>query len=253
MTEFRHRLRQLLHANGETASFAPISYTLTDIKNPDGTYSKTYNYTVSEVNTNEKGYTYSTEVYNAVVTVTSDGVSGKLNIDKELTKDGKPYTEPVMVFTNTYEAKGKVVIDGTKDLVGRELEDGAFTFILSQKEESGEYKQIGDTVNTNGKFSFEQNYTQDDIGKTYYYKVNELVPDNSEETGIDYDRSVYDITVTVADNGDGTLNVSKDIKKGEGAAEVRLSRTRERMLPLSRSSILSRMQARHSIIRSVRS
>ncbi len=207
-------------ANGETASFAPISYTLTDIKNPDGTYSKTYNYTVSEVNTNEKGYTYSTEVYNAVVTVTSDGVSGKLNIDKELTKDGKPYTEPVMVFTNTYEAKGKVVIDGTKDLVGRELEDGAFTFILSQKEESGEYTQIADTVNTNGKFSFEQNYTQDDIGKTYYYKVNELVPDNSEETGIDYDRSVYDITVTVADNGDGTLNVSKDIKKGEGAAEV---------------------------------
>ena len=207
-------------ANGETASFAPISYMLTDIKNPDGTYSKTYNYTVSEVNTNEKGYTYSTEVYKAVVTVTSDGVSGKLNIDKELTKDGKPYTEPVMVFTNTYEAKGKVVIDGTKDLVGRELEDGAFTFILSQKEESGEYTQIADTVNTNGKFSFEQNYTQDDIGKTYYYKVNELVPDNSEETGIDYDRSVYDITVTVADNGDGTLNVSKDIKKGEGAAEV---------------------------------
>lgn len=207
-------------ANGETASFAPISYTLTDIKNTDGTYSKTYNYTVSEVNTNEKGYTYSTEVYDAVVTVTSDGVSGKLNIDKKLTKDGKPYTDPVMVFTNTYEAKGKVVIDGTKDLVGRELEDGAFTFILSQKEESGEYKQIADTVNTNGKFSFEQNYTQDDIGKTYYYKVNELVPDKSEETGIDYDRSVYDITVTVADNGDGTLNVSKDIRKGEGAAEV---------------------------------
>ena len=207
-------------ANGETASFAPISYTLTDIKNTDGTYSKTYNYTVSEVNTNEKGYTYSTEVYDAVVTVTSDGVSGKLNIDKKLTKGGKPYTESVMVFTNSYEAKGKVVINGTKDLVGRELEDGAFTFILSQKEESGEYKQIGDTVNTNGKFSFEQNYTQDDIGKTYYYKVNEVVPDKSEETGIDYDRSVYDITVTVADKGDGTLNVSKDIKKGEGAAEV---------------------------------
>lgn len=208
-------------ANGETASFAPISYTLTDIKNTDGTYSKTYNYTVSEVNTNEKGYTYSTEVYDAVVTVTSDGVSGKLDIDKELTKDGKPYTEPVMVFTNTYEAKGKVVIDGTKDLVGRDLKDGEFKFILSRKGDDGQYENIGNTTNDPaGKFSFEQNYTQDDIGKTYYYKVNELVPDKSEETGIDYDRSVYDITVTVADNGDGTLNVSKEIKKGDGTAEV---------------------------------
>lgn len=211
----------------QTSYFAPIKYTLEQIKNTDGTYNRTYNYTVSEVKRSEgepyPGYTYSEEVYKVKVVVTSDGKSGKIDKDVTITKNTAAYDKAEMEFTNTYVAEGNTTIEGTKDLVGRELKDGEFEFALSQKEgegENAEYSQIAKTSNKAGKFSFDLKYTQDDIGNTYYYTVNEIIPDDASEGTIDYDGSVYDITVSVTDNKDGTLQINKDIKKGTATETV---------------------------------
>gem|GEM_PF-3432508 len=204
----------------QVSTFAPITYRLSDIKNTDGTYNRTYNYTVSEVKGSEPGYTYSQEVYKVKVVVTSDGKSGKLNIDKTITKNGETYENAAMEFTNTYTAKGETTIEGTKTLVGRDLVDGKFEFVLSQKGEDGNYSEIQKKANENGAFSYKLEYDQNDVGNTYYYQVNEVIPDDASEGTIDYDTSVYDITVSVADRKDGTLEITKDIRKGSATSEV---------------------------------
>ena len=208
-------------ANGETAAFKQLSYRLSDLnKNADGSYSKTYNYTVSETDLKDNsGYEYSAEVYNVKVDVTSDGKSGVINVDKTITKNGAAINAAAMEFTNTYSATGETVISGTKNLVGGKLNDDDYTFILSAKDENGEYAETARTTNKGGAFSFTLDYTQDDIGKTYLYRVSEFVPDNSETTGIVYDETVYDVSVTVEDNKDGTLKVVKNITKGDDAVE----------------------------------
>ena len=203
--------------NGQTAAFDKLSYKLSDLdKNDEGTYSKTYNYKVSEVDLKDNiGYTYSSEVYNIKVDVTSDGKSGVVNIDKTITAEGDtaPYTGSAMVFTNTYKAEGSTTIEGTKELTGRSLIDGEFTFILEELGDSGRFSQKAVTANSSGRFSFDLAYDQDDIGKTFVYRVSEYVPYNSGATGIDYDESVFDVTVTVEDNGNGTLKVTRTIRK----------------------------------------
>lgn len=211
--------------NNQISFFAPIEYKLSDIKNPDGTYSREYNYTVSEVPGDYPGYSFSGEVYYINVKATSDGKSGVIDLATTITKNGATYLKYAMEFTNTYKAEGEVDIDGTKELVGRELKDGEFDFALSQRSDVPDannkysYTLIEKKSNVNGKFSFKLKYDRDDIGNTYYYTVNEIIPDGASDGTIDYDKSVYDITVSVADNKDGTLKVTKDIKKGNAAYE----------------------------------
>lgn len=206
----------------ETKTIASFDYKLDDlVKHADGTY-KTYTYTVKETKVDNDGYKYSTDVYDAVVTVKDIG-SGELDVDKVIKKngeqmfnqDGTPYTGK-MIFTNVYEAKGDVVIPGTKEVTGRDLTDGEFTFILEKKDENGDYQQIAETTNAGGKFSFKQEYTQDDIGKTYFYRVTEVEPDDAEkaklgQSSIKFDKTIYDVEVNVNDNHDGTLDVVKTI------------------------------------------
>ena len=206
----------------ETKTIASFDYKLDDlVKHADGTY-KTYTYTVKETKVDNDGYKYSTDVYDAVVTVKDIG-SGELDVDKVIKKngeqmfnqDGTPYTGK-MIFTNVYEAKGDVVIPGTKEVTGRDLTDGEFTFILEKKDENGNYQQIAETTNAGGKFSFKQEYTQDDIGKTYFYRVTEVEPDDAEkaklgQSSIKFDKTIYDVEVNVNDNHDGTLEVVKTI------------------------------------------
>ena len=211
--------------SNQTSNFAAIEYKLSELnKNTDGSYSRTYHYTVREVDEGLPGYKYSTDVYTVEAVVTSDGKSGLLNVDSTISKNGESYSKPAMEFVNTYVANGNTDIEGTKTLVGKDLEDGEFQFLLSARTDEVDdkgnyiYRGIRTTSNQNGRFSFNLQYTQDDIGKTYYYRVNEVAPGNAAEGTVIYDDSVYDITVNVQDNKDGTLNVIKDIKKGSAAA-----------------------------------
>ena len=148
----------------------------------------TYTYTVSEVKGDKGGVTYDDTVYEVTVTVTDDG-NGKLVAD---VKGGDS-----IAFTNVYNTEDeKVVIGGSKVLTGRDIIDGEFKFSLKDSEG----KVVAETVNDGNSFVFEA-LTFDKVG-TYTYTVSEVKGDKG---GVTYDDTVYTVTVTVADNGNGKL------------------------------------------------
>ena len=111
-----------------------------------------------------------------------------------------------IAFVNPYEAKGDITFKGTKELTGRALKEGEFTFELYD----GEGNLIESVKNdADGKFSFTaleyiHNATKSDLGEHKY-----IVKEKKESlSGVTYDETEYAITVTVADNGDGTLSVT---------------------------------------------
>ena len=155
-------------------------------------YDKTgvYKYTISEVAGNLGGVTYDSSVFTVTVTVTDPG-DGKLVADVQ-------YSAPV-IFRNTYVAEktDAVVFGGDKNLTGRDLAAGEFEFVLKNAS--------GATVETvknaaGGKFTF-AGITFDAVG-TYKYTISEVV---GTLGGVTYDDSVFTVTVTVTDNGNGKL------------------------------------------------
>ncbi|MBR4462157.1 MAG: BspA family leucine-rich repeat surface protein [Erysipelotrichaceae bacterium] len=59
-------------------------------------------------------------------------------------------------------------------------------------------------------------YTVEDVGKTYHYRVKET---NTEKPGITYSDTVYDVFVTISDNGDGTLTATPLYKSNDEDVE----------------------------------
>ena len=179
--------------NSQSLSFGTIKYTLADVGN-------TYTYTIQETGSAE-GVTNDPNATRTVTITVNEGKDGKLDIVRE-----EPKGE--IVFTNTYDAKGSLTLEASKTLKNKALEADAFNFVL--KDENGETIQ---TVanDANGNVTFRPlNYTLEDVG-LHTYTVSEVQKADAEVT---YDTTVYTVEVTVADTGDGTLNVSKTIKKG---------------------------------------
>ncbi len=163
----------------------------------------TYTYTVSELEETLGGVTYDKSVYTITVTVVDD-LNGKL-VANVVGADN-------IVFANTYKAEAdSVKVEANKTLSGRELADGEFSFEL--KDASG---NVVETVkNTaDGKVAF-STLTFDKVG-TYIYTVNEI---KGVLGGVSYDESVYTVSVTVSDNGEGRLVAKAVITKGEQSAE----------------------------------
>lgn len=115
-------------------------------------------------------------------------------------------------FTNTYTATSATVqVKGYKELMGRDLEENEFSFTLSGDGISPETVQN----DADGNIIF-STLTFDAVG-TYVYTVveeklddsgNPLVPDadgNYIYKGVTYAQISYIVTVTVTDNGLGTL------------------------------------------------
>ncbi len=149
------------------------------------------------------------------VTVTDNG-DGTLDV-----KADKTATE--IKFTNTYEekvyeAKGAIVLEGTKVLEGRTLKAGEFTFEV--KDASDKVVATG-TNDAAGKITFtEIKYTEKDAGKTYTYEVYEV---KGNLSGVTYVKEPVTVKVTVTDNGDGTL----DVKADKTAAAIKFTNTYE--------------------------
>lgn len=208
-------------------AFATIRYTLDDLnENADGTRSRTFKYTVVEVDPGiDDGYDYSEVVYEAEVEVKSNGKSDKLDITSKIKKNGKPYDDVEgMKFVNPYSAKGGIDIPGIKYLEGRDLEKEKFTFFLEEKGADGQYTKVAETNNDpkTGEFNFHLDYTEEDIkGSPFVYRVREDIPeDAAARKDIDFDGTVYDVTVTVDDdNKNGKLNVAKEILNGSNVVD----------------------------------
>ncbi|MBP3333377.1 MAG: hypothetical protein J6M35_04945 [Clostridia bacterium] len=183
---------------------------------------KTFYYVVKEANAGQTihGVTYSSVVYQITVKVLDDGKGG---IKTEVSVNNGA-TASTLNFTNTYEVSGDayetVVLSGNKTLTGKDLVDGTFRFELYT---AGADFAAGDllkaTRNTNGRYAFALEFTDADIGKTFYYVVKEA---NAGQTinGITYSATVYQITVKVEDNGQGGIKTEVSVNNGATASTL---------------------------------
>ncbi|MBE6607589.1 MAG: hypothetical protein E7633_03415 [Ruminococcaceae bacterium] len=166
------------------------------------------------------GITYSSTVYQITVKVEDNGVGGI----KTTVSVNNGATASTLNFTNTYEVSGDayetVVLGGHKTLTGKDLVDGAFRFELYAADTSftaGELLLA--TRNVNGRYAFALEYTDTDIGKTFYYVVKE---ENAGKTinGITYSSTVYQVTVKVEDNGQGGIKTTVTVNNNVGATAL---------------------------------
>lgn len=188
-----------------------------DEEDPAGTTHlvESHTYTMEELDAKYPGYGFDDTVYRFVVKVYN--VKGledlKVVIEDEQgtvlsTDDGKFLDDSIPVFYNTYRAGGELVLEGTKELYGHTLAAGQFSFQLYEGDTLLQTVQneIGtnqsDSLDT-GAFSFEKMmYTQEDVGtKTY-----RIIEKDEGKPGYKYDDSVYEVTVNVQDQDDGTIN-----------------------------------------------
>ena len=199
---------------------------------------KTYTYEVAEVNEGAVGYTYDGTVYTVTIAVTISD-TGKLTVtttvtigDKtvgtyEYTSDSAQSNPVTLAFTNSYKADGNVHIEGTKTLSGRDLADGEFSFAV--KYAAGGDDLLSAKNDANGSIDFGTlTYSTESLarlvndgkaaksqdGKWAVDYVAYEKTDGLKESGITSQTESIHFTVTVVDNGDGTLAATANTGNG---------------------------------------
>ena len=198
---------------------------------------KTYTYKVAEVNGGEAGYTYDGTVYTVTIKVTISD-TGKLTVTTTVTggesagtyvctSDSAQPNPVTLAFTNSYKADGNVHIEGTKTLSGRDLADGEFSFAV--KYAAGGDDLLSAKNDANGSIDFGTlTYSTESLARlvndgkaaksqdgkwTVDYVVYEKT-DGLKESGITPQTESIHFTVTVVDNGDGTLAATANTGNG---------------------------------------
>lgn len=169
-------------ADGSVA-LSPVEYT----------YPGTHRYTLHEVGggTVANGVTYDGATYTVVTTV-KDNRDGTLSVTHAL-EGAREAT-----FANAYQATSTTVtIGASKTLVGKNLEDGQFTFVLT----AADGTELKAKNAADGKIAFPA-LTFDKPG-TYEFALTEL---DDAQANVTYDKRAYKVTVTVIDDGLGHLN-----------------------------------------------
>lgn len=204
----------------------------------------TYTYTVKETAGSDEGVTYDDTEYTVTITTADDGKGG-IKVTTTVT-DGADYTQSyvydnddatenqtaVVPFTNTYKATGElggngaVSINATKTLTNRPMVNGEFKFNVTNAADDSNTVVAKGTNDANGTITFDAiDYSIDQMlddvdnglatpsvaeGKntfTYTYKVTEDTT-NLDDGVNAIDTAGFQITVTVTDNGDGTLGIA---------------------------------------------
>lgn len=194
--EFKFRLMEDGTEISEAANDANGKVTFDKI-----TYTKpgSHTYTVCEENDGKGGVIYDSNSY-TVYTLVVDNGNGKLEathrIDKEISGD-QPAAKDI-TFANKYQAKSTEVSLGvTKRLDNAKLKSGQFTFVL--KDANGE--EVERAKNKAGG-SVQFDAIPFEKAGTYEYTIEEL---NDKQKGITYDTKVHHVTITVTDDGEGSL------------------------------------------------
>lgn len=174
----------------------------------------TYVYKVSEkhAGTTVDGIAYSKNVAEFTVTVTPNA-KGKLEASVKKTSGE-------VEFKNTYTAnpaESSVTdqITVTKVLTGHKLQDNEFSFELVEGE--GEDASVVETVknDANGNVAFSAiKYTE--IGQ-HIYTLREV---KGNAGGIAYDKTVYTVVTTIADNGKAQLVATHKLKGAEDVKKI---------------------------------
>lgn len=193
-------------ATNDTAGnvdFGNITFNLNLLKDvkpaADGSRSKTFEYKVTESGS-AAGVTNDTKKTKTFkITLTDDG-NGKL------TATCNPAEGPKFTFTNTYSVgelpssiTDQIKID--KNLTGRDLKEGEFTFELL---EDGQVVATGSN-DASGNVTFNK-ITYTEPGQ-HTYTVREV---NNGLGGVTYDDQLYTVHSTITDNGDGALKAEHE-------------------------------------------
>lgn len=207
---------------------------------------KTYQYTISEINKGEVGYTYDDTVYEITISITDDG-QGTLTATT-VVSDGVQSTTYVynnkaesngpaqLTFENSYDASeslggsGSVKINATKTITNRDLVDGEFKFDVIDHQ--GTTVATGTNAQDSSITFSEIHYTAQKLLKdvvdgiatvntvndknvyTYAYTVKEDASQLDE--GVTVIEGSFNIKVNVTDNEDGTLSIAVVYPEGSG-------------------------------------
>ncbi len=191
-------------ATGENNAQGKVTFT------PALTYNKVggpYFYDIVELKPqNAPDYiTYDSTVYKMTVNVTDNNGELVANAIVENVANNN------VVFKNLYTAKpAKLIVEGNKNLTGRSLTDNDFQFIMTNTATNeAVYATNSTSGSASSKFYFpEITYTKTG---TYTYTVKEYDPTKEiadYSDGVSYDDTVYNVVVTVTDNGEGELSAS---------------------------------------------
>lgn len=209
------------NANG-SFSFGMIEYDITDLK---GEQSMTFTYKVTEAGSVDGVANDPSAADGKTFEVTvSDNGDGTISVDAAAQATaGKQVS-----FTNAYSADPtdpsdpadptSGVVSVSKDLTGRDLRDGEFSFQIAA---AGEYGSAASPASLTGTNDAEGNVTFDGDGFVfsepgeYRFTISEV--DNGV-AGVTYDTSEYTATATVTDDGNGQLEVTWEVTDADGAA-----------------------------------
>lgn len=170
--------------------------------------SHTFTYKVTESGSAD-GVTNDTETKTVSFKVTDHG-DGKLTVERL-----GAASDPAFAFTNTYSVQptDSSVTDQvkvTKQLTGRDMAAGEFAFELLE----GNNVVATGTNSADGSVALSPiTYTKPG---THSYMLRE-VGGGTHKAGVEYDGSVFAVTTTVTDNGDGTLSVAHKVDNDANA------------------------------------
>lgn len=173
--------------------------------------SRTFKFTISEVNDGKTGITYAENSYEVTITITDDGSgTGKLVYEVEV---AGPDDGGNMKFVN-HSDPAKWSPSVKKDLTGREWNSDSFTFTLTADSNNPDGSSIekGDSEQVIVSDANAKKFDAVEFTKPGEYKFTitedkptELV--NGKLNGVTYSNTTYVVTVTVTDNGLGKLYV----------------------------------------------
>lgn len=225
-----------------------------DVKFTDADAGKTYRFTVTETKLGDEGYTNDTAPRTVTIAPGYDAATGKLTVTTTVAKDGVEVARsevstaddamatpaPVTVaFENSYEAtgtlggEGNVAINATKTLTGRAAAAGEFSFSVRDAQSNvvatATNQASGDGEAAGLAFS-PISYTTDALERmvadgtaTRAADGSWVIPYTVSEDGTDRlsagvtaTASSFDITVKVADDDKGGLDVSVVYPEGSG-------------------------------------
>ncbi len=198
---------------------------------------KTWNYTVTE-NDPGAGFTCDCATWNIAVSVAYDSTVGRLSVTTTATggdasqtwtytSDGDGATPAIVKFVNRYAASGATAdIYGTKELTGRQMADGEFSFELAYAAQPENV--VARAQNAAGGVDFGAlSYTTEslaglvkaglaaktDTGWSVGYVARE-VTDGLSERGITAAAATFGVTVNITDARNGTLTCSVEYPAG---------------------------------------
>lgn len=219
---------------GETATVAATTRQIVFTQADAG---KTWNYTVTESDPGA-GFTCDCATWNISVSVADDPAAGRLSVTTTATgggesqtwiyaSDGEAAAPAVVKFVNRYAASGVTAdIYGTKELLGRPMADGEFSFELAyaaqpinvvaraQNVAGGvDFGALSYTTESLGELVEAGLAAKTDTGWSVGYVARE-VTDGLSGIGITPRASTFGVTVNIVDEGNGALKCSVEYPAG---------------------------------------